>query len=148
MVVPFIAFGQVTEDKGLKKEIIVEGNVRDVNGVPLIGVSILVKGTTNVINTNFDGNFYMNAEEGAILILSYSGLKTKEINVENKINITLENEIESESNVLSKSDIRKKRRADMKARSKDCCAKNVEPLDEILLKAAGRTIETAIRKNK
>jgi hypothetical protein len=148
IAIPFIAFGQEPKEKDLKNEIRIEGNVRDVNGVPLIGVSILVNGTTNVIKTNFDGNFYMNADKEALLILSYPGLKTKEVNVENKINITLENEIESESKVLSKSDIRKKRRADMKARSKGCCAKNVEPLDEFLLKAAGTNVKRAIIKNR
>ena len=153
VVVPTIVFGQVTLEESLKKEIVIEGNVSDVNGIPLTGVALLVKGISNVIKTNFDGNFNLKAEEGAVLIISYSGFKTKEITVGNqiKINITLEDEVKSEAiRAITKSDIRKKRRADNKARRDSRRGKNVKTLDlkDEMLKAAGRSVKGAIRKNR
>ena len=153
VIVPTIAFGQVTLEEGLKKEIAIEGNVSDVKGMPLTGVTLLVKGISNVIKTNFDGNFNLKAEEGAVLVITCSGFKTKEITVENqiKINITLEYEVKTETiKALTKSDIRKKRRADNKARRTTQRRKNVDPLEleEELLKAAGRSVKGAIRKNR
>jgi hypothetical protein len=151
VIVPTIAFGQVTLEEGLKKEIVIEGNVSDVNGMPLTGVAILVKGISNLIKTNFDGNFNLKADEGAVLIISCSGFKTKEITVGNqiKMNITLEDEVKSKTiRTLTKSDIRKKRRADNKSRRDAQRGKNVEDLDDWLLKSAGRSVKGAIRKNR
>lgn len=148
---PSISFGQVTLEEGIKKEIVIEGNVSDVNGISLIGVSVFIKGSSNVIKTNFDGDFNLKAEEGAVLIISFSGFKTKEITIENKIkiNIILEDEVKSKTiKALSKSDIRKKRRADNKAKRDAQRGKNVDDMDDWLLKAAGRSVKGAIRKNR
>lgn len=153
LVVPTIALGQETLDMSLKKEIVIEGKVRDVNGMSLTSAAILVKDTSNVIKTNFDGNFNLKAEEGTVLIISCSGFKTKEITVgnQNKINITLEDNVKSETTgALTKSDIRKKKRADNRARRDAQRGKNTnaEGLDDWMLKAAGRSVKGAIRKNR
>ncbi len=51
------------------------GNVSDENG-GLPGVSVIVQGTTNGVQTDFDGNFRINAQEGNVLVFSYLGYKT------------------------------------------------------------------------
>lgn len=60
----------------------VKGSVQDDQGEPLIGVSILVKGTTSGTVSDFDGNFELNVpgSEGT-LVLSYTGFKTQEVTV-------------------------------------------------------------------
>ena len=149
---PVIVFGQVTLEQGLKNEIIIEGNVTDVYGLPLTGAGILIKGKTNVIKTDFDGNFKLKAENGTVLVIGAAGFKTKEFTVGNqiKINVILEDEVKSEKiKALTKSDYRKKRRADNKARRDAQRGKNVNnaDLNNDLLKAAGRTVKGAIKKN-
>ena len=149
VVVPTITFGQVTL-AAAEKEIVIRGNVSDMNGMPLTGVAILVKGISKVIKTNFDGNFNLKTKEGALLIVSCPGFKSKEISIGNqiKIDITLEDEVKSETKrALTKSDIRKKRRAEKKAKRQPNYGQNPESLEDWALKAAGRSVIGAIRKN-
>ena len=124
----------------------------DVNGVPLSGVSLLIKGKSNVIKTDFDGKFNLKAGEGTVLIISCAGFKTKEITLGNqiKINIALVDEVKSENiKALTKSDDKKKRRADNKARRNSRRGKNANTLDlkDEMLKGVGRTVKTAIKKH-
>jgi len=49
------------------------------DGEPLIGVSILVKGTTNGTTTDIDGNYTIKVQSGETLIFSYVGCQTREI---------------------------------------------------------------------
>lgn len=56
----------------------VTGMVVDADGMPLLGANVLVKGTTQGTQTDFDGNFSIEAEVGAILVVSYIGFKTAE----------------------------------------------------------------------
>ena len=53
------------------------------DGQPVIGASILVKGTTNGTITDFDGNYTITADKGQILVVSYVGMKTQEIVIKN-----------------------------------------------------------------
>ncbi len=56
----------------------VTGNVTDETGEPLIGVSILVVGTTNGTTTDYDGNYSLDLSEGATqLQFSYIGYQTQ-----------------------------------------------------------------------
>lgn len=57
----------------------VKGIVKDQKGEPLIGVSILVKGTTNGTASDFDGNFALDAKKGDVLVFSFIGFKSQEI---------------------------------------------------------------------
>ncbi len=71
----------------------VSGKVKDNNGNPLPGASIVEKGTTNGVQTDFDGNFLIElSDENAILIVSYIGYTTQEVEIAGKsiINISLE----------------------------------------------------------
>ena len=68
----------------------VTGTVKDAMG-PVIGASILEKGTSNGTVTDLDGNFSLNVQPGATLVISYIGFETQEIAVGNQstINVTM-----------------------------------------------------------
>ncbi|WP_411029978.1 SusC/RagA family TonB-linked outer membrane protein [Spongiimicrobium sp. 3-5] len=70
----------------------VTGTITDASGAPLPGVNILVKGTTNGTQTDFDGNYSIVAAENAVLVFSYIGFSTQEIpvNGQSVINAALE----------------------------------------------------------
>ncbi len=60
----------------------VSGNITDLSGSPLPGVSIIIKETTKGTITDFDGNYSLrNVPEDAILIFSFVGMKTSELSV-------------------------------------------------------------------
>lgn len=70
----------------------VTGTVSDAMG-PLPGATILVKGTSNGTQTDFDGNYSIdNVGADAVLVFSYVGFKSQEIKVSGKttINVTLQ----------------------------------------------------------
>jgi TonB-linked SusC/RagA family outer membrane protein len=65
----------------------VSGTVSDASG-PLPGASILVKGTTNGAQTDLDGKFTIkNVGSNAVLVFSYIGLKSQEVNVAGKSSV-------------------------------------------------------------
>src|SRR5680860_557286 len=71
----------------------VSGTITDGDGTPLPGASILEKGTTNGVQTDFDGNFSIAiSDENATLVLSYIGFATQEVAVDGQatINVQLE----------------------------------------------------------
>ena len=69
----------------------ITGTVSDEMG-PLPGASVLVKGTTNGTQTDFDGNFTIDAPSDATLVISYIGYKSVEVRVDNQttIDVTLQ----------------------------------------------------------
>ena len=71
----------------------ITGNVKDDNGEALVGVSVLVKGTSKGVLTDVDGNFKINVEKGDVLVFSFVGFKTQEIAVgeQSAINVKMEN---------------------------------------------------------
>tara|TARA_R110000744_G_scaffold161589_2_gene278078 strand:+ start:420 stop:4100 length:3681 start_codon:yes stop_codon:yes gene_type:complete len=72
----------------LQREI--SGIVVDSNGEPLPGASIVEKGTTNGTQSDFDGNFSLKiSNDNATLIVSYVGFATKEVSVNQQINLTI-----------------------------------------------------------
>lgn len=87
----YLSYGLTVSAQGIK----VSGNVSDNEGVPLPGVNVIVKKTSNGTQTDFEGNYSITAEERDILVFSYIGFKTKEATVssENKINIILEEDL-------------------------------------------------------
>lgn len=71
----------------------IKGQILDETGESMIGVSVLVKGTTIGTVTDFDGNYTLEVPSGKnILEISYIGYKTKEITIGNNslINIKME----------------------------------------------------------
>ena len=69
----------------------VTGTVVDAMG-PVIGASVLEKGTSNGTVTDLSGNYSLSVKPGATLVVSYVGFKTQEIRVGNnsRIDVTLE----------------------------------------------------------
>ncbi|MEZ4888828.1 MAG: TonB-dependent receptor [Chitinophagales bacterium] len=59
------------------------------DGQPLIGVTVLVKGTTNGTVTDLDGKYSIDAEEGDVLVFSYISYKTQEVTVNGATAINL-----------------------------------------------------------
>ena len=69
---------------------IIHGNVSDENlREPLIGVSILEQGTQNGTVTDFDGNFVLEVQEGATLLVSYIGYKDLALSAQPNMEILL-----------------------------------------------------------
>lgn len=65
--------------------ITVSGTVTQASdGEPLIGVSVLVKGTAQGTATDIDGNYSIKVDKGATLVFSYVGCQTREITVDSE----------------------------------------------------------------
>ncbi|WP_281989574.1 SusC/RagA family TonB-linked outer membrane protein [Aquimarina aggregata] len=122
----------------------VTGIVSDSNGL-LPGVNVLVKGTSNGTQTNFDGIYTLNnVDEKAVLIFSYIGFKSKEIVAggQTRINVILEEDTQSLEQVIvvgygtaSKSDLTGSLSS---VSSKDFEEQPITRIDEALLgRAAG-----------
>ncbi len=70
----------------------VTGTVSDENGLPLIGATVVISGTSSGTTTDFDGNYKINVNTGDVLNFSYVGYKSKvaTVGVSNTINLALE----------------------------------------------------------
>ncbi len=80
----------------------ISGNVTDQNGLPLPGVSIVVVSTTTGTQTDFDGNYSIQASEGAVLRFSYIGQKTanRTVGSDNTINLQMEEDAQALEEVV------------------------------------------------
>lgn len=86
-------FKSLNEAQQQKKEI--TGTAKDKNGIPLPGVTFMVKGTTMGTVTDSDGNFMLSVPVDAkILVCSFVGMKTQEISLVGKtaIHVIMEDE--------------------------------------------------------
>ena len=70
----------------------ISGTVSDENGLPLLGATIVISGTTSGTTTDFDGNYKINANTGDVLTFSYVGYQSQNITVgnSNTVNVTLQ----------------------------------------------------------
>lgn len=70
----------------------VSGTIKDSNGVPLPGVNIVIKETGQGTQSDFDGNYSIQAEQGTTIVFSYVGTKTisKIVGDQKTYNITME----------------------------------------------------------
>lgn len=75
--------------KLLLKDIIVKGQVSDVKGGPLPGVSIKVKGGTASTVTDSNGKFSIKAPEDGVLVFTYVGYVDQEVQVKNQTSINV-----------------------------------------------------------
>jgi TonB-linked SusC/RagA family outer membrane protein len=66
----------------------ITGTVVDAQG-PVIGASVVEKGSSNGVITDFDGNFSLNVKPGATIVVSYVGYETQEIKVGNQSNFNV-----------------------------------------------------------
>ncbi|WP_435623475.1 SusC/RagA family TonB-linked outer membrane protein [Flagellimonas sp.] len=90
----------ISNISGQEKQI--SGTVTDTNNLPLPGVSIVVVGTTNGTQTDFDGNYTISASIGQVLRFTYLGQKTVERTVgpSNTINVEMEEDAEALEEVV------------------------------------------------
>lgn len=72
----------------------VSGSVKDTEGIPLPGVSIVEKGTKNGVQTNLNGSFTIKLAAGSVLKFTYMGYSPKEVAYtgQSTINVTLEDD--------------------------------------------------------
>lgn len=85
MLICFVTFAQ---------EKTITGTVTDDANLPLPGVSIVIKKTKKAAQTDFEGNYSIQAQTGDVLIFSYIGMKTQNITVKKStvINVIMANE--------------------------------------------------------
>ncbi|OIQ41300.1 MAG: SusC/RagA family TonB-linked outer membrane protein [Bacteroidetes bacterium MedPE-SWsnd-G1] len=91
----FLSFGILFS---YSQNIEVKGTVSDADGMPLPGVSVVVKNTAIGADTDFDGNFTLsNVEVGSTIVFSFVGFITQEVVIENQndLSITLVGDVES-----------------------------------------------------
>jgi len=67
----------------------VTGKVTDKANLPLPGANIIIKGTTTGAQTDFDGNFSIDANSGDILVISYLGYVTQELSIADQTNLLI-----------------------------------------------------------
>src|SRR5690606_3521853 len=80
----------------------ISGTVTDQDGLPLPGVNILVQGTTNGTQTDFDGNYTIQANAGQSLLFTYIGQRsvTQAVGAGNTINIQMEEDAQALEEVV------------------------------------------------
>lgn len=85
------------------QERVVSGTISDNAGMPLPGVSVLIKGTKTGTQTDFDGKYSIKASSSQVLVFSYIGMKTQEIAASSSvINVKLaDDSVELESVVIT-----------------------------------------------
>lgn len=91
----------------------VSGTVSDNAGMPLPGVSVLVKGTKTATQTDFDGKFSIKASPSQILVISYMGMQTQEVAASStSINVKLKDDsVQLESVVVTALGIKREKKA-------------------------------------
>ncbi|WP_157813361.1 SusC/RagA family TonB-linked outer membrane protein [Flavobacterium sp. 5] len=84
------------------QKFMVKGKVTDQSGMPLPGVTILLKGTTNASQTDYDGRYSIEASIGDVLIFSLVGIKTKLVTVtdQSELNVKLAEESQNLNEVI------------------------------------------------
>ena len=91
--IAIVARGEAAEKV---KETKISGKVVDKDGLPLPGVSVLIKGTTLGVATDIDGKYSLSfvSQPNVILVFSFVGMQTKEIPYagQSEVNVTLEDE--------------------------------------------------------
>ena len=71
----------------------INGHVKDDTGEGIIGASVVVKGTSNGTVTDFDGNFKLQCQQGAMLVISYIGFNPQEVKAKDGLDITLKEDV-------------------------------------------------------
>ncbi|UII19553.1 SusC/RagA family TonB-linked outer membrane protein [Fulvivirga ligni] len=84
------------------QEMVVRGKVTSDDGESLPGVNIIKKGTNTGMSTDVDGNYMLKANKGDVLIFSFIGFKTKEIQIgdQQQLNVVLSMDLTSLEEVI------------------------------------------------
>lgn len=100
--------------KSKKFQTLVKGFIKDEQGTPLPGITIVEKGTRNGTSSDFDGNYEITVPDDAILVFSGVGFKTQEVPVSGNSTVAIKmmNDVEElESVVVTALGIKKEERA-------------------------------------
>jgi TonB-linked SusC/RagA family outer membrane protein len=90
----------------------VSGTVTDQSGLPLPGVNVLVKGTQNGTQTDFDGKFKVADAQGKTLVFSFTGMKTMEVSASNGMKVKMaDDSVQLEGVVVTAFGIKRKQKA-------------------------------------
>lgn len=92
------------------QKLTVKGRVVDAANEAIIGASVQVKGTANGSITDMDGNFTLQADPGATLVVSYIGYQTREVKAASTVNVTLseDNELLDEVVVIGYGSVKRR----------------------------------------
>ena len=88
---PLVQAGNAHASMSVQQSKEITGNVSDSEG-PLIGATVMVKGSNTGAVTDINGNFHLSVNAGATLVISYVGYITQEVPARDHINIILEQE--------------------------------------------------------
>ncbi len=96
LLLAFVVHLSFAQDK------MITGTVTDQDGLPLPGVNIVVEGTTNGTQTDFDGNYAINGSEGQTLLFSYIGQKDvrQAIGASSTINVQMQEDAQALEEVI------------------------------------------------
>ena len=86
---------------GYAQQITVKGTVKDGSGQPLMGASVLVKGTSHGTAADFNGNFELKVDKGVTLVVSSVGYKSREVAAKaGTMNIVLQEDVQQLGDVV------------------------------------------------
>jgi len=81
-------------DLGALLPVAISGTITDENGDPLPGATITVEGTSAGTVSDIDGNFSIDVDEGAVLVISFIGYESRRITVSNQSQIDVQLELD------------------------------------------------------
>ena len=87
-----LSFGFLLVSTFLYAQSEISGNVVDQTGEPIIGATVMEKGTSNGTVTDFDGNFKLKVDAGKTLVFSYIGMLTQEVVAADGMQVTLKDD--------------------------------------------------------
>ena len=70
----------------------ISGNVVDGTGEPIIGATVMEKGTSNGVITDFDGNFTIKVEANTTLVFTYIGFQTQELPAQDGMKVVMQDD--------------------------------------------------------
>ncbi len=131
------------------QDIAVTGTVTDQAGLPIPGVNVLVKGTTNGTQTDFDGKFKLNASQGQVVVFTFLGMKTQEVKASAKMSVKLaDNAVELEGVVVTALGIsREKKSLGYSSQKVDAAVLNAVPTNNFLNNLSGKVAGLEVRSN-
>ncbi len=139
----------IKEQPGLQT--MITGVVTDAQGQSLPGANVLEKGSSNGTQTDFDGNFSLEVDSDAVLVISYIGFKTQEIPVNNQTSVTVtltEDSAKLDEVVVTAMGIsREKKSLGYATQEVDGDEVNQVPSDNVVNSLSGKVAGVQIRNN-
>ena len=124
----------------------ITGTVNDAMG-PVIGATVMEKGTNNGTVTDFDGNFKLKVAPGKTLVFTYIGYQTVELPAANGMQVTMQDDAQTLSEVVV-TGYQVQRKADLTGsvgvvETKDFKSSNTDPMSSLQGKVPGMTITSS-----